>query len=68
MDNSPIENFFRILKNKILHSYENEFKTLTDLKNIIKEYIKWYYKERVNAKRKGLLFVIFNGQQSFLQL
>ena len=68
MDNSPIENFFRILKNKILHSYENEFKTLTDLKNIIKEYIKWYYKERVNVKRKGLLFVIFNGQQSFLQL
>lgn len=54
MDNSLMENFFGILKNEMFYGHENDFKTLSDLKKSIEEYIKWYNEERINVKRKGL--------------
>ena len=52
MDNSPMENFFGILKNEMFYGHEREFKTLNDLKKAIEEYIQWYNLERINVKRK----------------
>lgn len=48
IDNSPIENFFGILKQEmyhgvIYHSYE-------ELKNAIEEYVKYYNKKRIKEK------------------
>ena len=54
MDNSLMENFFGIIKNEMYYGHEKEFKTKQQLKNAIKEYIKWYNEERINIKRKGL--------------
>ena len=39
LDNSPMENFFGIMKNEMFYGHEYEFKTLEDLKMAIKEYI-----------------------------
>ena len=54
MDNSPMENFFGILKNEMFYGHESEFKNLDDLKKSIEEYIQWYNLKRINVKRKGL--------------
>ena len=54
MDNSLMENFFRLLKNEMYYGHEYKFKTIDDLKKDIEEYIKWYNEERINVKRKGL--------------
>ena len=67
MDNSPMENFFGILKNEMFYGHESEFKTLNDLKKAIEEYIKWYNEERINVKRKGLSPLEYR-QQSLSQL
>ena len=67
MDNSPMENFFGILKNEMFYGHEREFKTLDDLKKAIEEYIQWYNLERINIKRKGLSPLEYR-QQSLSQL
>ena len=67
MDNSPMENFFGILKNEMFYGHESEFKTLNDLKKAIEEYIQWYNEERINVKRKGLSPLEYR-QQSLSQL
>ena len=55
MDNSPMENFFGILKNEMYYGHEKEFKTVEDLKEAIMDYIDYYYNtKRINIKRKGL--------------
>ena len=55
MDNSPMENFFGILKNEMYYGHEKEFKTIEDLKEAIMDYIDHYYNtKRINIKRKGL--------------
>ncbi len=48
LDNSPMENFFGILKQEIY--YGNTFKSFDDLKNTIEEYIKYYNEDRIKAK------------------
>ncbi len=67
MDNSPMENFFGILKNEMFYGYEKEFKTISDLKKAIEDYIKWYNEDRISVKRKGLSPLEYR-QQSLLQL
>lgn len=52
IDNSPMENFFGILKQEMY--YGEEFKTIKDLENKIKKYIHWYNNKRIKAKLKGL--------------
>lgn len=54
MDNSPMENFFGIMKNEMFYGHEDEFKTLDDLKSAMEEYIIYYNTKRINIKRKGL--------------
>lgn len=52
LDNSPMENFFGILKQEMYY-YEN-FNSLKELKKDIEEYIKWYNEERIKTKLSGL--------------
>lgn len=54
LDNSPMENFFGIMKNEMFYGHENEFETLDDLKEAMEKYILYYNTERINVKRKGL--------------
>ena len=54
MDNSPMENFFGILKNEMFYGHENEFASLDELVIAIEDYIKFYNERRINVKRKGL--------------
>ena len=55
MDNSPMENFFGILKNEMYYGHEDEFESIEELKQAISDYIDNYYNtKRINIKRKGL--------------
>ena len=67
MDNSLMENFFGIIKNEMFYGHEEEFETIDDLRLAIENYIKWYNKDRINIKRKGLSPLQYR-QQSFLNL
>lgn len=48
LDNSPMENFFGILKQEIY--YGNTFRSFNELKNTIEDYIKYYNEDRIKAK------------------
>ena len=48
LDNSPMENFFGILKQEIY--YGRTFKSFNELKKAIKEYIKYYNEDRIKEK------------------
>ena len=48
LDNSPMENFFGILKQEIY--YGNTFKSFNEFKNTIEKYIKYYNENRIKAK------------------
>ena len=52
MDNSPMENFFGIMKNEMYYGYT--YNTKEELLTAMKEYITYYNNERINIKRKGL--------------
>lgn len=65
MDNSPMENFFGIMKNEMY--YGNEYGSLDELKKAMEEYITYYNNERINIKRKGLSPAAYR-KQSFSQL
>ena len=52
IDNSPMENFFGILKQEMY--YGEKFNSIKDLENKINEYITWYNNDRIKAKLKGL--------------
>lgn len=54
IDNSPMENFFGIIKNEMFYGHEHEFSSLEELKEAIIEYINYYNTKRINLKRKGL--------------
>ncbi|MBS5776849.1 MAG: IS3 family transposase, partial [Finegoldia magna] len=45
LDNSPMENFFGILKQEIY--YGRTFKSFNELKKTIEEYIKYYNEDRI---------------------
>lgn len=48
LDNSPMENFFGILKQEIY--YGNKFYSYEHLKQTIEDYIKYYNEERIKEK------------------
>lgn len=52
LDNSPMENFFGILKQEMY--YGSKFDSIQDLSQKIEEYIYWYNNHRVKEKLKGL--------------
>lgn len=54
LDNSPMENFFGIMKNEMFYGHEDEFETLDQLKTAMEEYIVYYNTKRLSEKLKGL--------------
>lgn len=52
LDNSPMENFFGILKQEMY--YGIEFKNYDQLRSEIASYIKWYNEERIKTKLNGM--------------
>ena len=54
LDNSPMENFFGVMKNEMFYGYENTFKTLDGLEKAIIEYIDYYNNQRIMVKTQGL--------------
>lgn len=52
LDNAVIENFFGILKSELF--YLNKYITIKQLKQDIKEYIKYYNNERIKLNLKGM--------------
>ena len=62
MDNSPMENFFGIMKNEMFYGYEKEFKSLEDLQDAMIKYINYYNNLRINKKRKGLSPIEYREQ------
>lgn len=62
LDNSPMENFFSLLKNEMFYGHEDEFETLEDLKLAIETYIEYYNTKRISVKLKGLTPVQYRNQ------
>ncbi|MFR7760674.1 MAG: IS3 family transposase, partial [Peptoniphilus grossensis] len=48
LDNSPMENFFGILKQEMY--YGEDFKSYDNLRNEIEKYIRWYNEDRIKTK------------------
>ena len=67
LDNSPMENFFGVMKNEMFYGHEYEFKSLDELEKAIIAYIDYCNSERIMEKTKGLP-PIFYKQQSSNQL
>ena len=67
LDNSPMENFFGIMKNEMFYGYEYTFKSLDELEVAMKNYIDYYNNERIIEKLKGLSPCSYR-QQSLNQL
>ena len=57
LDNSPMENFFGILKQEMF--YGEDFKSYEHLRNEIKKYIKWYNEDRIKTKLNGMSPVMY---------
>jgi transposase InsO family protein len=64
LDNSPMENFFGVMKNEMFYGHEYEFKSLDELEKAIIEYIDYYNLERIMEKTKGLPPVLYRRQSS----
>lgn len=67
LDNSPMENFFGIMKNEMFYDHEYEFATLDELEKAMIEYIEYYNYKRITEKTKGLSPIAYR-QQSSIQL
>lgn len=52
LDNSPMENFFGVLKQEMY--YGVEFESYDKLVKEIEEYIKWYNEDRIKTKLNGM--------------
>ena len=52
LDNSPMENFFGILKQELF--YGRSFEGIDELRQEIESYIHWYNNHRIKSKLKGL--------------
>lgn len=57
LDNSPMENFFGILKQEMF--YGEEFNNYEELIEEIDKYIKWYNEERIKTKLNGMSPVMY---------
>ena len=67
LDNSPMENFFGVMKNEMFYGHEYDFKSLEELEKAMVKYIEYYNNERIMEKTKGLSPLTYR-QQSFVQL
>ena len=67
LDNSPMENFFGVMKNEMFYGHEYEFKSLDELEKAMRKYIEYYNNERITEKTKGLPPLAYR-QQPFVQL
>ena len=52
LDNAVIESFFGILKSELF--YLNKYRSISQLKKDIKEYIKYYNNERIKLNLNGM--------------
>lgn len=52
LDNAVIENFFGIIKSELF--YLKKYRSVTELKNEIKEYINYYNNDRIKLNLKGM--------------
>lgn len=59
LDNSPMENFFGLLKQEMF--YGQQFLTYTELESVNHQYIDFYNNDRIKAKLKGMSPVIYRG-------
>ena len=59
-----MENFFGILKIEMFYDQEDNYKTIDDLINAIKDYIYYYNHDRIKEKLKGLSPVNYRLQSS----
>ena len=57
LDNSPMENFFGILKQEMF--YGEYFKNYDHLISEIEKYIKWYNEDRIKTKLNGMSPVMY---------
>ena len=57
LDNSPMENFFGILKQEMF--YGEDFRSYEHLINEIEKYIKWYNEDRIKTKLNGMSPVMY---------
>ena len=57
LDNSPMENFFGILKQEMY--YGEDFNSYYNLRNEIEKYIKWYNEDRIKTKLNGMSPVMY---------
>ena len=57
LDNSPMENFFGILKQEMY--YGSEFKNYNELVVEIEKYIRWYNEDRIKTKLNGMSPVMY---------
>ena len=64
LDNGLMENFFGILKIEMFYDQEDNYKTIEDLINAIKDYIYYYNHDRIKVKLKGLSPVNYRLQSS----
>ena len=64
LDNSPMENFFGIMKNEMFYGHEYEFKTLEELEKAMIEYIEYYNNKRISVKTKGLSPIVYRQQSN----
>ena len=60
LDNAAMESFFGILKSECF--YGEEFKSVDELEQKVKEYIHYYNHERIKVKLKGLTPVEYRNQ------
>lgn len=62
LDNSPMENFFGIMKKEMFLGKEYSFNSLDELELVINEYIEYYNYKRISLKLKGLTPVQYRNQ------
>ena len=54
LDNAMMESFFGVMKREMFYGFEKQFKSLSELKNAIINYIAYYNTQRIKVKLKGL--------------
>lgn len=64
LDNSPIENFFGIMKNEMFYGNEYKFDSLEDLRIAMEYYIEYYNTKRISLKLKGHTPVEFRNMSN----
>ncbi|MBC3876166.1 IS3 family transposase, partial [Undibacterium flavidum] len=60
LDNAAMESFFAVLKTEFF--YLNQFTSVEQLEQGIKEYIRYYNQDRIKLKLKGLSPVQYRNQ------